>query len=128
MLIAALLILFSGGMLYSIRAIRYAVDGEPTTELQVTKLSLTHEVDHGVDGKLTNPYKAGSQDDAGVAATSKPPAQKLAAKKPAPKPPVKQSLKKPLKKPVRKPTKRPARKPAPKPAKTPAQKPKACPT
>ena len=129
MLIAALLILFSGAILYSIRAIRYAVDGEPTTELQVTKLSLTHEVDHGVDGKLINPYKAGSPDHAGIAAAkSKPPVQKLAAKKPAPKPPVKQSLKKPLKKPVRKPTKRPARKPAPKPAKTPAQKPKACPT
>ena len=129
LLIAALLILFSGGILYSIRAIRYAVDGEPTTELQVTKLSLTHEVDRGIDGKLINPYKAGSPDHAGVtAAKSEPSAQKPAIKKPATKPPVKQLLNKPLKKPVRKPVQKPARKPATKPVKKPAQKPQACPT
>jgi len=104
LLIAALLILFSGGILYSIRAIRYVVDGEPTTELQVTKLSLTHEVDRGIDGKLINPYKAGSPDHAGVtAAKSEPPVQELAAKKPALKPPAKKPVKEPAKKPAQKP-------------------------
>jgi len=41
---------------YSSRSVRYPVDGVSTTEFAITKLSLTHSVERGLDGKLTNPY------------------------------------------------------------------------
>lgn len=60
LLIAALMVLFTSGILYSARSIRYPVDGKPTTEFQITKLSLTHEVERDARGKLADPYAQSS--------------------------------------------------------------------
>ena len=54
--IAILVVLFTGMIAYSARLVRYPLDGVPTSELTITNLSLTHEVERTADGKFTNPY------------------------------------------------------------------------
>ncbi len=144
--IVVLLTLFAGMIGYSARSVRYPVDGVPTSEFTVTNLSLTHSVERGADGKLTNPYAGESQrpadpnvqvaraDTPKPAATAsatkstakkelkarpaskKPTPKKLVPKKPAPRKPD------PKKKPVLK-NKPAPKKPAPKPSRA-----RACPT
>lgn len=58
--ITVLVILFSGIIAYSARLVRYPLDGKPTSEFTITKLSLTHEVERTPDGKFTNPYAGSS--------------------------------------------------------------------
>jgi hypothetical protein len=54
--IIVLAVLFGGVIGHSIGSVRYAIDGTPTSELGVTRLSLTHSVARAAGGKLTNPY------------------------------------------------------------------------
>ncbi len=133
-----LLITLCAGMIgYSARFVRHPVDQVPATELAITELSLTHEVERGADGKLTNPYAQKSepseapkpkavkaaepkdkpaiagpttQDKSKEELKAKPAPKKPAPKKPAPKKPA---------------PKKPEKKPPPKP---PAKPGKACPT
>ena len=151
-LIVGLSALFVGSAVYSMRAVGYSVGGKPTGELEVTRLSLTHEVERGADGRLTNPYAdaeasrpvsyaSSPKSEAPVkmakaATTSKPAAATVkkatkAKKSSVAKPVVKKkpSVIKPATKPVvKKPVVKKAT-PTPAPAKpAPKKKPRACPT
>lgn len=72
--IAALASLCIGLIVNSARSVRYCVDGVDRTEVAVTELSLTHNVEHAARGEFTRPYPENDT-------------QELAAKKPAPKKP-----------------------------------------
>ena len=152
--ILALGSLFIGSIAYSARSVRYKVDGVPTTEFTITKLSLTHSIECGKDGKLTNPYadqeSMAAQNGAGprgvmmaantssskkVVASKKTAPKKQVSQKPAKKKDNKKQIKKPAKKTdtkkqVKKPTKKSnTKKPADKPSKKPRPGAgKACPT
>ena len=89
--IAALATLCMGLIVHSARSIHYRVDGVDRTEVAVTELSLTHNVEHAVGGGFTRPYPE-TDPALDVAKPSKSSGQntqarELAAKKPAPKKP-----------------------------------------
>ncbi len=140
--IVILVIVCAGAIGYSARLVRYPVDKAATSEFTVTELSLTHSVERGSDGKLTNPYvektakPASSKPRTAVAKTStgaKQTGTSILKKEIKPKPVVKKPVAKkllPRKPPTKKlTTKKPVsdRPPVKKPVNTPPR-PKACPT
>ena len=51
-LIIICVVLFGGAIVYSLLHVRYSVYGKLESELTVTRLSLTHEIERDKDGKF----------------------------------------------------------------------------
>lgn len=61
MLIAALVLLFAGAIVYSVLRVGFQLEGRKQTEGDITELSLTHRVERDKDGNLSRVYYPGEE-------------------------------------------------------------------
>ncbi len=66
-MIACLIIASAGALYYSVTAVGFDVGQSRLSEMAITKLSLTHEVERGPKGDLINSYEMAAVDQKAIA-------------------------------------------------------------